>query len=167
VLNQFGKGLVKSDVTQGGEVTKNLESIKWYLWHGNVEKALELIEDCYSICMDDDLKYKNKNKLLRYLDELNTYIENNQHLIPNYGERWRYGEAISTGFVESTINEVIAKRMVKKQQMQWTQEGAHYMLQTRTAVLNNDLQDDFSRWYPGICISHSKKNEVLKMKKAA
>ena len=41
--------------------------------------------------------------------QLNTYIENNCHLIPNYGERWRYGEAISTGFVESTINEVVAK----------------------------------------------------------
>jgi hypothetical protein len=51
-------------------------------------------------------------------------------VIPNYGERWHYGEAISTGFVESTINEVVAKRMVKKQQMQWTQEGAHYMIQT-------------------------------------
>jgi hypothetical protein len=45
-------------------------------------------------------------------------------MIPNYGERYRYGETISTAFVESTVNEVIAKRMVKKQQMQWSHQGA-------------------------------------------
>ncbi len=60
--------------------------------------------------------------------KFDTYIRNNRHLIPNYGEKWRYGETISTSFVESTINKVIAKRMVKKQQMQWTHEGAHYLL---------------------------------------
>jgi len=35
-------------------------------------------------------------------------------LIPNYGERWRYGETITTAFGESTINQVVSKRMVKK-----------------------------------------------------
>lgn len=30
-------------------------------------------------------------------------------LIPNYGERWRYREPISTTFVESTINQVVSK----------------------------------------------------------
>ncbi|EQC01492.1 hypothetical protein B738_04586 [Photorhabdus temperata subsp. temperata M1021] len=47
-------------------------------------------------------------------------------MILNYGEMYRYGEPISSSFVESTINEVIAKRMVKKQQMQWSQQGVHY-----------------------------------------
>ncbi len=40
--------------------------------------------------------------------------------------------------------------MVKKQQMQWSQQGAHYLLQTRTAVLNDDLKTQFGHWYPGI-----------------
>jgi hypothetical protein len=31
--------------------------------------------------------------------------------IPNYGERYRHGERISTGFVESTVNQVVSKRM--------------------------------------------------------
>jgi hypothetical protein len=57
-------------------------------------------------------------------------------------------EAISTAFVESTVNQVISKRMVKKQQMRWTPRGAHLLLQVRTRVLNNDLADDFHRWYP-------------------
>lgn len=163
VLNQFAKGLIKSDPAQGKEVKKYLESIKWFLWHGNVGKALSIIEDCYIICIDEELKYRNRKKLENHLDELNIYIENNCHLIPNYGERWRYGEAISTGFVESTINEVVAKRMVKKQQMQWTPKGAHYMIQTRTAVLNDELHKDFSRWYSGFSV----KAKALKMGKVA
>jgi hypothetical protein len=69
--------------------------------------------------------------------------------IPNYGERHRAGEAISTAFVESTVNQVISKRMVKKMQMRWTPRGAHLLLQVRTRVLNNELADDFHRWYPG------------------
>jgi hypothetical protein len=38
----------------------------------------------------------------------------------NYGERRRAGETISTSFVESAVNQVISKRMVKKQQMRWS-----------------------------------------------
>jgi len=123
---------------EGAKIIKALESTKWYLWHGNVERALDLIEDCVVISDHETIRYTNRKKFLKHLDELDIYIRNNQHLIPNYGEKWRYGEAISTSFVESTINEVVAKRMAKKQQMQWTHKGAHYLLQTRTAVLNNE-----------------------------
>jgi hypothetical protein len=53
---------------------------------------------------------------------------NNRHLMPNYGERYRQGEAIATGCVESTVNEVVNQRFCKKQQMQWPKEGAHLLL---------------------------------------
>jgi len=46
--------------------------------------------------------------------ELRTSIGNNRHLIPNYGQRYRHGEAIATGFVESTVNQVVSKRFCKK-----------------------------------------------------
>jgi hypothetical protein len=39
--------------------------------------------------------------------------------------------------------------MVKKQQMRWGPRGAHLLLQIRTRALNDDLADDFPRWYPG------------------
>jgi len=32
--------------------------------------------------------------------------------------------------------------------MQWTPSGAHLLLQTRTKVLNNELEDVFRRWCP-------------------
>jgi hypothetical protein len=66
-------------------------------------------------------------------------VENYAGLIASYGERYRYNETITTAFVESTINEVVTKRMVNKQQMQWSHRGAYNLLQTRTTVLNGDL----------------------------
>jgi hypothetical protein len=71
-------------------------------------------------------------------------------LIPNYGERYRNGEPIATGFVESTVNEVVSRRFCKKQSMQWSKEGAHLLLQTRVRTLNGELSAIFKRWYPGM-----------------
>ena len=72
----------------------------------------------------------------------------NAGAIVNYGKRHRCGERISTGFVESAVNQVIAKRFVKKQQMRWTPRGAHLLLQIRTQVLNDELRASFEKWYP-------------------
>jgi hypothetical protein len=40
--------------------------------------------------------------------------------------------------VESAVNQVVSKRFVNKQQMQWTKKGAHLLLQMRIEVLNGD-----------------------------
>jgi hypothetical protein len=64
-------------------------------------------------------------KLSRALEEFGTYIDNNAGAIVNYGERRRCGERISTGFVESTINQLIAKRFVKKQHVSRTFASRH------------------------------------------
>jgi hypothetical protein len=45
---------------------------------------------------------------------LRTYIGNNQYFIPHDGQRYHQGEAIATGFVESTVHEVVSKRFWKK-----------------------------------------------------
>jgi hypothetical protein len=89
-------------------------------------------------------------KLARAFEEFATYVDNNAGGIVNYGERHRCGERISTGFVESTINQLVAKRFVKKQQMRWTPRGAHLLLQIRVQALNGDLHGVFERWYPGL-----------------
>ncbi len=80
---------------------------------------------------------------LKALGEFGGYIGANATWIPNYGERYRSGEAISNAFMESAINQVVSKRMVKKQQMRWSPRGAHLLLQIRTRVLNDDLAGDF------------------------
>jgi hypothetical protein len=49
---------------------------------------------------------------------------------------------------ESAVNQVLSRRMVKKQQMRWTKVGAHLLLQTPTQTLNGNLRRCFQRWYP-------------------
>src|SRR5262249_15945103 len=88
-------------------------------------------------------------KLCKAVQECHTFIDRNRAFIPNYGARYRNGERISTGFVESTVNQVVSRRMVKKQQMRWSHRGAHLLLQIRTRVLNCDWEDVVGRWYAG------------------
>ena len=90
--------------------------------------------------------------MVKVLSELRTSIVNNRHLIPNYEQRYHQGEAIATGFVESTVNEVVSKRFCKKQQMQWSKPGAHLLLQTPVKTLGGELGAIFKRWYPDMDI---------------
>ena len=78
-------------------------------------------------------------KLLKAVEEFHTYIANKKGFIPNYGERYHAGERISTGVVESTVNQVVSKRFCKRQQMQWTKRAAHLLLHVRVKVLNREL----------------------------
>ena len=155
VLQQTAKGLPdkigddEEDYPLRDPVVQELERLKWFLWHGNVYKALQVVQ---SVEMDLDAAVATSRdhtarKLLKAVEEFHTYIENNQGFIPNYGERYRNGERISTGFVESTVNQVISKRFCKKQQMQWTKRAAHLLLQMRVKTLNHELATVFRRWY--------------------
>jgi hypothetical protein len=148
VLDQYAKGLVHHDRELGEEIRHTLERLKWALWHGNLYKALSKIEDIDSLIYNFEETYPKFKQLHKAVEEFRTYIVNNGHLIPNYGERYRHGEAIATGFVESTVNQVVSKRFCKKQQMQWSKQGAHLLLQTRVKTLNGELGTVFKRWYP-------------------
>ena len=148
VLGQYAKGL---DTTPANRerALKILESTKHYLWHGNVVRARDQVEDLLGYLDNEKIEGDNGRKLRKALDEFDTYITTNRDLIPNYGERWRNEEAIATGFVESAVNQIVSKRFAKRQQMQWTKRGAHLLLQTRTWVLDNRLEETFRKWYPG------------------
>jgi hypothetical protein len=136
-------------------IEKNLERVKWFLWHGNVYRALEVIEDLECRLESLEESSEKQRKLLKTVREFGNYITANRSFIPNYGDRYRHGETISTAFVESTVNYVVSKRMVKKQQMRWTERGAHFLLQVRIQVLNEDLRKTFCRWYPGMQLPSS------------
>ena len=152
VMKQMAKGLPidpsKADgTTNKPKIEEELQLLKWNVWHGNVTRALERIEEL-QLALETAGESDNRRKLPRVLREFEVYIERNRAFIPNFGERYRNQERISTAFVESTVNQVISKRMVKQQQMQWSQKGAHLLVQMRTTVLNNELDDLFRRWYP-------------------
>jgi hypothetical protein len=132
VLQQTAKGLPEmtrdeeTDYPLRAPVLRDLERLKWYVWHGNVYKALQVAQ---SVEMDLDAAvaasgHATARKLLKAMQEFHTYIE-------------------------STVNQVISKRFCKKQQMAWTPRGAHLLLQIRTRVLNGDWEATFREWYPG------------------
>ena len=58
---------------------KDLERIKWYLWHGNVFQALNELQglemDLEAVAFES--KGENSQKLLKGVEELHTYVERN------------------------------------------------------------------------------------------
>ena len=50
---------------------------------------------------------------------------------------------------ESAVDEIIAWRMAKAQQMRWSKPTVQPFLDVRTAVLNDTLEDAFRRRHPG------------------
>lgn len=112
-----GTGEGEDPLPVPSEVDKKLERIKWYLWHGNVFCAVQEVED-----VEDEMECVEEfsttaAKLAKALGKFRRYISANRSSIPNYGDRYRHGETISTLFAESTVNCMVSKRFVKKQQM--------------------------------------------------
>jgi hypothetical protein len=148
VMHQMAKGLrAREEPDLTATVATELERLKWLLWHGNVFRALQVVEDL-EVDLDTEHTSPEQRKLLKAVREFGGDLRANAGGIPNYGERYRNGERISSAFVESTVNQVVSKRMVKQQQMRWTPEGAHLLLQTRTRTLNGELAAAFRSWYP-------------------
>ena len=120
--------------------------------HGNAPDAIDDIEclaDDIAGALEENPTSGSLRKLATTLGEFATYITNNDvGRIVNYGERFRAGERISTGFVESAVDQIMHKRFDKRQSMRWTPRGAHLLLQTRTRVLNGDLDQFIRRRYP-------------------
>jgi hypothetical protein len=63
--------------------------------------------------------------------------------------RARVQSSSRTIFVESAVNEIIAKRMNKKQQMRWNRATVQPFLDVRTTVLDDTLADTFRHRHPG------------------
>ena len=150
VLGQYAKGVAQVDAAEGARLLDDLGRLKWRLWHGDIRRALEEIRDLEDEVDGLELAYPHLGRFKRAVHEFAVYVAENAGSIVNYGERHRAGERISSAFVESTVNAVVGKRFAKKQQMQWTQRGAHLLLQTRTRALDGTLRAMFERWYPGL-----------------
>jgi hypothetical protein len=64
----------------------------------------------------------------------------------DYGVRRRDGLPISTAFVESAVNEILSKRVIKKQQMRWNRWTKPF-LDVRIGLLNGTLAGSFRRLF--------------------
>ena len=115
--------------------TRDLERLKWLLWHGHTRHAVKAAEgfadDVWGMEGDAEGEAKSKlGRLHRTAEECATDLRNNAGQIVDCGER------ISTGFVERAVNQIVAKRFSKRQSMRWTR------------VLNGELEDIFRKRWP-------------------
>jgi hypothetical protein len=77
------------------------------------------------------------------------YLELNADSLPNYGKRFRSRLRISTGLAESAANEIMVKRVNKRQQRRWNRHTVQQFLGVRIHVLNDTLERAFRVWHVG------------------
>lgn len=150
VMQQYVKGLAHHNPEEADAIARLLRQIKGFVWNGNLHDGQAAVETLVIDLDEIETSYASIRALVKAATEFETYIANNLGMIPNYAERRRYGERVSTGFVESTVNTVVGKRFCKRQQMRWSKRGAHLMLQTRARTLDGTLRPKFQHWYPGL-----------------
>ena len=106
-------------------------------WNARSARSKKFIVDMDKLGRQGDLSAARLNSLGQ---QLLTYIRSNRTALVDYGARYRAGRRISTSLAESAVNSLVAKRMVKSQQMRWSPSGAHLMLQVRAAMVNGNLR---------------------------
>jgi hypothetical protein len=121
--------------------------IRWRLWHGQVQRALELIGETLGPleAMANDVASPTAvpaGKVAKLLRGLETYVSGQSGIIIDYATARRCGEPISTATTESTVQWLLHRRMSASQQMRWSPRGAHLMLKVRTAVMNGTFEQD-------------------------
>lgn len=129
---------------------ETVERIRWRLWHGQVQRALNLIGETSNELGEAQLGLTAVfgARLTRVLSELETYVAGHASSIINYAAARRSAKPISTATTESTVQRLIHRRMTAKQQMRWSPRGAHFMLKVRTAVMNAAFQRDLANAEP-------------------
>ena len=138
-----------------GYAVRDLEGAKWLLWHGRSSSCLERLTKLAGWFGAPHVR--NTLGALtseKYIRELIQYLRANRCALVNYGHRRHARLPISTAFVESAVNEIVSKRMIKKQQMRWNRWTVQPFLDVRTAVLNGTLQGSFKRRYPAFRIGN-------------
>ncbi|HEY5579788.1 MAG TPA: ISKra4 family transposase [Rhodoferax sp.] len=118
-------------------VKTEIEHANWLVWHGKGGKSVARIKAIDASLMAR--KGYEYSTLWWNLRRLYCYIDNNAGTLVNYGARYHKGLPISSSIAESAVNQVVSHRMAKKQQMRWTDEGAHCLAQVRVAVLNGEF----------------------------
>src|SRR5664279_413627 len=106
VLTQLAKGLRCAPETAPDVAAQELQRLKWFLWHGNVFRARQTVDDLTTDITDTVVE---SGKLAKAVREFGGYLAANAPAIPNYGERRRAGEDHLHLFVESAVNQVISK----------------------------------------------------------
>ena len=118
-------------------VDHEIGSAKWLTWHGKGRKAMARLQGVTAAL--ERWPQHEHSTLWWNVRTASGYLRLNEDYLVNYGARYRKGLPISSSIAESAVNEVVSQRMAKKQQMHWSDEGAHCLAQVRVADINGEL----------------------------
>ncbi|GFQ79407.1 uncharacterized protein TNCT_186511 [Trichonephila clavata] len=138
ILDWFHISMKFQNITIPDDNIELFSNIKWHLWHGNCDKALERLAEFVKI-----KEIVANHSLSTKLRTLSTYIANNKAGIVNYEQRKNNGLVFTSNFAESTVNTLINARQKGKQKMLWSREGAHNVLQIRAAQRSKSGDNDW------------------------
>src|SRR3954451_14439950 len=120
VLGQYAKGLAHYNPLEAAALQDRLERIKWRLWHGDADEALnrarELADDVAALASG----YPGLTRLVKAAAGVAPYMGKSPAATTDYAERWDHAEIISTAFADSTVDLFVSRRFAKMQQMQWS-----------------------------------------------
>jgi hypothetical protein len=116
-----GLGAGTADASLARDAGHALDRAKWCLWHGRWKGCRRKLTDlCRRTKRRHGRDAAGMDRVRRHVTELLGYLERNQAALVPYAARRRRGEPISTAFVESAVNEIVARRMTKRQRMRWS-----------------------------------------------
>jgi hypothetical protein len=110
------------------------------VWHGKGRKAVPRLQ----AIIEELEKWPNQEHTALWWNvrKVCGYIRSHTRFLVNYGARYRKGLPISSSIAEFAVIQVVSTRMAKKQQMRWSDEGAHAMALVRVADLNGERSID-------------------------
>ena len=138
ILDWFHISMKFQNIAMPEENIELFSNIKWNLWHGNCDKALERLTELMKI-----EEVAANQSLYNKLSKLLTYIANNKTGIVNYEKRKNSNLVFTSNLAESTVNTLINERQKGRQKMLWSREGAHNVLQIRAAQRSEFWNDDW------------------------
>lgn len=116
---------------------ESLENIKWKLWHGQANEAIERLEVLRSQITEQNHQQKLKG--------LKDYLQQNKQYLINYEQRQQSNQTFTSQVAESHIDSVINARHKRDGKMQWSRKGAHNVLQIRAAMASQQWQGNWQR----------------------
>ena len=98
MLTQLAKGPALRTETSAN-IAQELQRVKWFLWHGNVFRARQTVDDLTTDPTDVGVE---SGKLAKAIREFGGYLAANAPAIPNLrGAPTRRRDHLQTSFVES------------------------------------------------------------------
>jgi hypothetical protein len=133
-------------------LTEKLPRIRYQLWNGKSQTALERIGKIARATKQlpggSLADAERLRRFRQHMIDLRDYLRSNWNGLGNYAFERRQGWKISSALAESAMSHLVNQRMGKRQPMRWSAEGAHLLLQVRCAVLNKRLDSLFREWHP-------------------